>query len=430
MDNSLIENFSPSVSKLRKAILAGRNGENLSIPIGIDGLDDEIQLRRQIKITIGGESGTGKTAFADDLFVLRPFFNWRQNRLMGSPKRYPRVRWLYFSMERSTTFKLAKWLCWLAFMVYGRLLDIKKVLSFDANNRLSDEDYRIVDSLMPILEELQQYVTFYDGAKTTPEILTLTASYMNGKGRNISTLDQYDPYSGEYTGKVLLDGINAGEFNASDFIMENGRKRHFKDLRIGFRDKPGELLLTRVYQDDRTFLDSDPEEITFVVQDHVGKTIPLAGQSEKACIDQLSAGNGAQRDYYGTTPIEVSQWNRNVSQGFRVLEQDLKPQKSDWKGTGNVIEDCDIALGITNPFAHQVMNHLGYNIGEFTNLFGINRFRALWLVKNTFGADNVVFPMNFIGEAGVCRKLRPASQITNAEYDMARNAISNIKPTT
>ena len=58
---------------LRKEVQAGLEGRNSGIPMGFDRLNKYIGIRKSMYFLIGGLTGSGKTSFVDDAFVLNPF---------------------------------------------------------------------------------------------------------------------------------------------------------------------------------------------------------------------------------------------------------------------------------------------------------------------------------------------------------------------
>jgi replicative DNA helicase len=107
----------------------GRLGLNRSLSTGLPKLDQYIGgVQKQVYYLVGGNTGTGKTAFADAAFVLNPYIHMRHlllNPVEGiTPMSY---RVFYYSFEISARKKIAKWVCYLIFIEYGLVIDIKEV---------------------------------------------------------------------------------------------------------------------------------------------------------------------------------------------------------------------------------------------------------------------------------------------------------------
>jgi hypothetical protein len=58
---------------LKNEVLAGIEGRNGGIPMGFNRLNNYIGIRKGIYTLVGGLTGSGKTSFVDDAFVLNPF---------------------------------------------------------------------------------------------------------------------------------------------------------------------------------------------------------------------------------------------------------------------------------------------------------------------------------------------------------------------
>ena len=65
---------------------------------------------------------------------------------------------------------------------------------------------------------------------------------------------------------------------------------------------------------------------------------------------------------------------------------------------------------------------MDYNIEEFVNNKGYNRFRSITLLKNSYGVDDARVGMGFIGEVGMYKELPPAERMTPQMYVNVREA--------
>ena len=59
---------------LKDEIQAGLDGRNAGIPMGFNRLDKYIGLRKRIFTTVFGGTGTGKTAYVHNAYILQPFY--------------------------------------------------------------------------------------------------------------------------------------------------------------------------------------------------------------------------------------------------------------------------------------------------------------------------------------------------------------------
>ena len=59
---------------------------------------------------------------------------------------------------------------------------------------------------------------------------------------------------------------------------------------------------------------------------------------------------GDLRDRYGYTVIDISQFNRSIGSVDRMKIKDVSPEPDDFKGSGDLYENADVALGLFNPY--------------------------------------------------------------------------------
>src|SRR5215471_13383385 len=110
-----------SFELLKAEIDKGRSGGNSGIPMGFDRLNHYIGIRKSLYFLIGGNTGSGKTSFIDDCFVLNPFdwFISPEGQQSGI-----KLKIWYRSMERSKTYKMAKWISRRIFLDHGLIISV------------------------------------------------------------------------------------------------------------------------------------------------------------------------------------------------------------------------------------------------------------------------------------------------------------------
>ena len=57
-------------------VRSAMDGNILQIPLHLDRVKDVFSIRKNVYTIIGGNTGSGKTSFLDDAFVLKPFELW------------------------------------------------------------------------------------------------------------------------------------------------------------------------------------------------------------------------------------------------------------------------------------------------------------------------------------------------------------------
>ena len=58
---------------LKNQVQVGIDGRNTGVPMGFNRLNRYVGIRKSMYYLIGGLTGSGKTSFIDDAFVLNPF---------------------------------------------------------------------------------------------------------------------------------------------------------------------------------------------------------------------------------------------------------------------------------------------------------------------------------------------------------------------
>jgi len=360
------QNLKSASELLWDEICNGVNGKNSGIPMGFNRLNKYLGLRRSIYTTIGAAAGCGKTSLVDCAYVLNPYDWYIKNKHKSSIK----FEVLYFSMERKKTYKLAKWLCMKIFKEEKILLTTDELLSWqtklDKNKQEMAKHY--IDNYF---EEMMQsgLITIIDG--------------------------QQNP-TGIY--KFL-----------EDHALKRGREE-------------------QINQWENRYIPDDDNLITNVVHDHAGKTKNenIGGKyDKKLTIDKVSEYYCKARDYFGYSPIMINQFNRTSYQDIQYAKKegiDPDPTVEYWKDSGNVIEDCDVAISLFNPYKYDLEEYMDYSIKDFTDQMGANKFRGLKIIKNSYGTDNVRIGLGFLGEVGLFKELTKSKDITDDEIrDLIRN---------
>ena len=335
----------------------GREGRHRGIRIMLPVYNNIVNgIQRKAYTLVGGNTGTGKTAFVDYAYVLLPMREWMKDE-SGKPD----FRIIYFSMERSREFKIAKWICALLYLDHRIVIDTRAVLSQGGNGRLDDGVY----------EKIMAYRGFFDSIENR---------------------------------LVILDGRQKPKDVAR--ILRN----HAAKYGTFTIDAHGEESYTPA-----------SDEVVMVVIDHIGKVRRETRVSEKESIDELSGVMGDCRDILGYAPVVIQQFNRDVADPNRMKMQGFEPRLEDFKGSANTQEDCDIALTLFNPFRYGLMNYGDYQIDKFVDGHGRNRFRSIKVLKNSYGDDDVSVGMNFIGECGLFKEMPRPRDMRPEHYKAAIN---------
>ncbi len=348
-------------------ICNGVKGKNSGIPMGFNRLNKYLGLRKSIYTTIGAAAGCGKTSLVDCAYVLNPYDWYIKNK----DKKSCNVKFevIYFSMERKKTYKLAKWLCMKIYKEENILITTDELLSWQAT----------------LDKKRQEMAKFY-----------------------------IDNYFEEMTQSGIVTIID-GQVNPTGI---------YKFMKANALKKGKEV---EVSEFENRYIPDDDNLITNVIHDHAGKTKNenIGGKYEKKLsIDKASEYYCWARDYLGYSPIMINQFNRTSYQDIQYAKKDNSdpdPTVEYWKDSGNVIEDCDVAISLFNPYKYSLEEYMGYKVNDFTDSEGNNKFRGLKIIKNSYGTDNLRIGLGFLGEVSLFKELTKSDNFSQKEL----NAILN-----
>lgn len=292
---------------VKQKIEDGRQGLNEGIHMGYERLHKFIPgIQQSTYYLIGGELGTGKSAFVDEAFVYNPY------DYILSGKCNQKFHILYFSLEIDKVRKIAKAIARRIFHKYKILIDINYVLS-KGKNRISDEIYNFVLDQCEYFYKLEEFVTFYDKPENPTGIWKNVLDYSKNNGKWIS------------------NKINETEFVPAEYIP------------------------------------NDPNKYTILIVDHIGLMRNERGFTKKQNIDKLSEYAIILRNKCRFSPVLIQQLNRSMSSAERFNINRVEPQLSDFKETGNTQEDADLVLAVFNPSRYDIKNFYGYNTALLKN---------------------------------------------------------------
>jgi len=176
---------------------------------------------------------------------------------------------------------------------------------------------------------------------------------------------------------------------------------------------------------ERVYHPTDPNLIVMPVIDHAGKckmeTVDGI-KSRKGTTDKLSEYMSICRDLFKMSPVVISQFNRSMKSDIYNKQTDPEPTQESFKETGNLFEDCDIALSLFNPVKYKIMDHMGYDIAKFIDRqTGANYFRSLKMLKYTHGEDDIRWSLSFNGAIGQFKDLPKLSEMEEYIYDEVKS---------
>ena len=396
----------------------GLSGNAISIPFVKHPLSNElskigkvVNISKGIYTMIGGNSGTGKTSIADTLFVLNIYMWYKRNKDNTDIKPY----WIYRTMERSIKHKIAKWTCWLLYIDYGIIIDVPTILQWSNKKReITEEEKRIIKSYDVFFDDLFQYLDIKQGAENPTGVYKYARRIAYDKGSWITSGDK----------GLFINGIKYADFNDDCFEeVSGGLKRKYIDIELYNN-------FYKIYEYDTKYIPKNPNELVFHMTDHVGKLSAEKDYNDKQILDKHYEYMGELRDICAWNPIDIIQFNRAVETFSRnrtlvkgAKDTELTVSSADFKGSGDGYENADLVLGLINPYQLNEMNYGDYKIQNFVCDGNENRFRAMSIVKNSYGIDSASFGYLFLGENGFVTQL-PTSKEMNRDnsYEQYRNA--------
>ena len=341
---------------LKNEVQKGMDGANGGIPMGFNRLNKYVGIRKSMYYLVGGLTGSGKTSFIDDAFVLNPF-DWYI--MQKDPK--IKLRIIYRSMERSGTYKLAKWISRKIFLDHGEIIPVNKLLGW--TDKMSHDEHDL-------------FLMYEDYTNTMKETITI----IDGPENPVGIAKELKAHAEENGEIVQLDKYN------------------------------------------KKYVPNNENEITIVVIDHIGLLKLTKDQpTKKQAIDKMSDELRYARDFFGYTPVVVSQFNRDISNIVRLKNGDVEPQLEDFADSSSTQNDADVVLALFDPLRYKVPDPSGYNLEKLKDQYGAKYFRSLRLIKNSYGEDDVRIGLGFLGQIGMFKELPRRNDMTEADYESVIN---------
>lgn len=344
--------------QLKKEVQSGMDGKNSGIPMGFNRLNNYMGIRKSMYYLIGGNTGSGKTSLIDDAFVLNPLDWYLSNAGTSSGIK---LKIIYRSMERSKTYKLAKWVSRKIFIDRGVVLPVNKLLGWTSRMTLDEHD--IFLQYESYIEAMKDIITIIDGPENPVGIAKDLGKYALSCGK----IEQIDEYN-------------------------------------------------------KIYIPDDSNIVTLVIIDHIGLLRPTkAHPTKKESIDKMSDELRFARDLYGFSPVVVSQFNRSISNPIRIKNGDVEPQLEDFADSSQTQNDADVVLALFDPIRYKVEDPSGYDLDKLKDNVGGKYYRSLRLIKNSYGEDDIRIGLGFLGQIGMFKELPRLREITDDDYDRIIN---------
>ncbi len=340
---------------LMDEIERGRNGHNLGLSMGHDRLNRYIGIRKRIYSLIFGPTGSGKSAFVHSSFILNPYEDLKDKNV--------KFKVFLFSMERNRKYIIAKWTSRKIFLDTGYLIPISKMLGW-WKEKIDDKERDLIKSCKGYITDLRKYVEIIDGAQNPTGIYKYLKNYAE------------DPANGK---------------------------------------------VERVSEFHSTYTPVNPGEIIIPIIDHIGltKSEKTDGHmmNKKEAIDKVSEYMQLARDFWGYSPVVVSQVNRDLSNPIYQKMGSFEPTIDNAKESGRPGEDSDCVISVWDPRRYNSTDE-SYDITKFIDTSnGANYFRKVKILKNTYGEDSIGCGMAFHGATGEFKELFRPKEMEGFNYE-------------
>lgn len=337
---------------------AGARGENEGLPMGFNKLENFIGIRKGVYTLIMGATGSGKSAFLHDAYILNPIDWYIQNQ---SAKVRPKI--ILFSMERGEKYILSKWLARRIFKDHGVTIPIRRMVGWRHSvDPLSAKEKDLISKYKEYINFIYNDILyFHQGGYSSANIFRIVKKYAEDNGK--------------------FEKIN-----------------EYKTI----------------------YIPNDNRDLVIVAADHAGITKVLKSQSnKKEAIDEVSDHFQYFRDELYFSPVMVSQLNRELSSVHYQKFDSFEPSLDHAKETGSPAEDCDIALSLFDPIRYKTKDadDIKYDLDRFINPeTGNNHFRSIKILKNSYGEADVRVGMAFWGACGMFKELPRAKDMQTFDY--------------
>lgn len=182
----------------------GKLGLNVGLPHGHERLSGSIpNIQQGTYYLVGAELGVGKTAWVDELFVIRLIEH------MIKENSDFKLKIIYFSFEIEKRLKMAKFISYYIYSRYGILTNVNMILS-RGKNRIPDDIYGLVISSLDHMEHYSDYLDIYDKNVNPTGIWEYMQDYAkdNGKWIESDKTSTYVPNNNKLFTIFIIDHVN------------------------------------------------------------------------------------------------------------------------------------------------------------------------------------------------------------------------------
>jgi replicative DNA helicase len=357
--------FNRALEKIRDNMRSEHN----CIPWGLPRFENVIPGIMQKKYYLcTANSGIGKTQFTDSFFMYRPI------DFVLNTETDIKVKIFYYSLEVDKESKIIQGIARKIYNDYGIIIPFNKILSMN-KNRISEEEYSIIESTKNYFEKIEEYLYIYDGVMNPYGIFKQLTDYAKSHGTIHKKLIK-KKVKDDFTGEITEE-----EDEIFDYYTPN-----------------------------------NPKEYVIIIVDHAALLNTEQSLSIKGTIEKHSNNMVKLRNNYGYIPVLVQQQAASTEEldtyKGHTIESKLIPSLYGLGETKLTGRDADIALGIFSPSRYELNTFRGYNVNLLQDYI-----RTVHILKYRSGSPNGAIALHFNGAVNYFEELpKPNSEELNLFY--------------
>ena len=190
-----------------------------------------------------------------------------------------------------------------------------------------------------------------------------------------------------------------GIYRQAQLYAENNGKTVLKKLDI-IDNKTGRVIETKDVFD--YYIPDNPKEYVMIIVDHIGLISTEGKMDLRESINKLSDNMIQLRNRYNYIPVIIQQQGQETTNLEAFKSNKIRPTVSGLSDSKYTAKDCNVMLGITSPYMHELPEYKEYNIKK---LKGFARF--LEVVINRDGQSNGIIGLFFDGMCNYYAELPP-----------------------
>ena len=362
---SLTDRILETLDNRRKRIL---EGDINCIPSPFRRLSNSFPGIEQDKYyLVSGSTKAAKTQITNYLFVYTPILYAYEH-----PEQL-RVKIFYFPLEETPENITLRFMSYLLYTLSGKQIRISPMdlKSTNADKILDEEILNILKS-----DEYQKILKFYED-----NVLFMSARNPTGIYKTVK--DYADKNGIIHRKKVKITNKETGnteEVEAFDYYEPHDKK-----------------------------------EYVIIITDHVSLLNQERGMNLRETINKYSEYMMIARNNYHYIPVSVQQQSTETTNLEAFKSNKIRPTMAGLSDSKYTAKDCSVMFGITNPFAFELPEYLGYDISKLKS-----HVRFLEIVLNREGESNDIAPLYFDGATNYFAELPPSKDSVSMQkvYDL------------